>query len=380
MKKRFFSCVIVFVVSISLLFGLAACGASNQQQPSNNSNNSSDNSSKSSSNTDTNAKKATLVVVNWKDYGSDNPDAVKKFESENNCKVVHEYMASEEELLTKLRTGGVGKLDVILPNASVLPIAIKEGLLEEINTGELKNYQNVFDKFKKLPESSNNGKTYAIPWVWGSTAIAYNTKLIKENIDSVNALWDKKYKGFIGFRDDFNDAIMTAAIVLGQDPNKPSDLNAIKQKLKEQKPLNKTYWKTGDEWSKFFANEQITIGLMWSGQAASMKKAGQPIKFVVPKEGAIGWVDNWGIVKNSPNKALAMKFIDYMISEDFQKNWVNNGGPAPVNKLVADSLSEDFKKDSGITEDILNRLFFISYHDQEVKKTWNELWQEVKSE
>ena len=80
------------------------------------------------------AAKPTLVVVNWKDYGSDNPEAVKKFEEANNCTVVHEYMASEEELLTKIRTSAPGKYDVILPNAAVLPLAIKDGLLEEIDT------------------------------------------------------------------------------------------------------------------------------------------------------------------------------------------------------------------------------------------------------
>lgn len=325
------------------------------------------------------AAKATLVVVNWKDYGSDNPEAVKKFEEANNCTVVHEYMASEEELLTKIRTSAPGKYDVILPNAAVLPLAIKDGLLEEIDITRVSNFSKIYKKFVDLPESKKDGKFYALPWVWGSTAIAYNTKKVTDPVTSMAVLWDAKYKGHVGMRDDFNDAIMSAAIVLKQDPNNPSDLEAIKQKLIEQKPLNQTYWKTGDEWSKFFANEQIWIGLMWSGQAASMKKEGQPIGFVVPQDGAIGWVDNWAIVKGTKNKDLALKFIDYMISDEFQGNWVKSGGPAPVNSKVGDALDEAFKKDAGITEADLNRLYFISYHEESVKKAWNELWQEVKA-
>ncbi|NPV42595.1 MAG: ABC transporter substrate-binding protein [Firmicutes bacterium] len=345
-----------------MLFG-AGCGSQNQ------------NAGK-----DTGENKPVLVVVNWKDYGSDDPDVVKYFEEKYNCKVIHEYMASEEELLTKLRTGGVGKLDLILPNASILPIAIQEGLLEEIQTNSLENYKYIFAKFKELPENSKDGKVYAVPWVWGSTAIAYNTDMITEEIDSIHVLWDEKYKGLIAFRDDFNDAVMAAAIALGQDPNNPSDLTAIKNKLKEQKPLNRTYWKTGDEWSKLFANKQIAVGMMWSGQAASMKQAGEPIKYVVPKEGAIGWVDNWAIVKNAPNKDLALKFIDYMISREFQESWVKKGGPAPVNSEVINNLDEEFIEEMGLGEDILNKLYFISYHGEDVKREWNELWQEVKAE
>ena len=74
---------------------------------------------------------------------------------------------------------------------------------------------------------------------WGSTAIAYNTDDVKEAPKSMKVLFDETYSGKIAFRDDYNDAIMAAAIVLGQDPNNPSDLDAIKDLLIQQKKLNK---------------------------------------------------------------------------------------------------------------------------------------------
>lgn len=323
--------------------------------------------------------KKELVVVNWKDYGSDDPEVVKAFEEKHNVKIVHQYMSSEEELLTKLRTGGVGTIDVILPNASILPEAINEGLLEEIDTGKLENYPKIHERFTSLPEISKDNKVYAVPWVWGSTGLAYNTDDIKEEVDTVHILWDEKYKGKIAFRDDFNDAVMTAALALGQDPNHPSDLEAIKEKLIEQKPLNRTYWKTGDEFSKLFAGKQISVGMMWSGQAASMKQNGEPISYVIPKEGAIGWVDHWAIVKDTKNKDLAHKFIDYMISVEFQENWVKKGGPNPVNTEVTERLDPQFAKEMGINDETINRLHFITYRPEEEKRQWNELWQEVKA-
>lgn len=366
LKGKTIRSIIAAAVILTMMMALSACGGNNQG------NNQGNNAGE--------GNVPTLVVVNWKDYGSDNPEVIKSFEEKYNCKVVHEYMASEEELLTKLRTGGVGKLDVILPNASILPVAIKEGLLEEVDESKLINYQHIFEKFMTLPENKQDGKAYAVPWVWGSTAIAYNSELVDEKIDSINVLWDEKYKGMIAFRDDFNDAVMTAAIALGQDPSNPSDLNAIKQKLIEQKPLNRTYWKTGDEWSKLFANKQIAVGMMWSGQSASMKQAGEPIEYVVPKEGAIGWVDYWAVVKDAPNKDLAFKFIDYMISKEFQLDWVKAGGPAPVNSEAVSALDEKTIEEMNLGEESLNKLFFISYHGEDVKKEWNELWQEVKAQ
>ncbi|MFD0693587.1 PotD/PotF family extracellular solute-binding protein [Paenibacillus sp. GCM10027628] len=325
------------------------------------------------------SEKKVLTVVNWKDYGSNDPEVVKEFEAKYNVTVTHEYMASEEELLTRLKTSKKGSIDVVLPNSSILPDAINEGLLEPVDTAKLSNFSHIYEPFKKLPENYKDGKLYAVPWVWGSTAIAYNPDVIKEPIDSVGALFDDKYKGKIAFRDDFNDAIMTAALALGQDPNHPSDLQAIKKKLIDQKPLNRTYWKSGDEFSKLYAGKFIDIALMWSGQTASMKKQGQNIKYVIPKEGAIGWVDNWAIVNGSKNVDLAHQFIDFMIDRKFQENWVNKGGPAPVNKDVSSSLDQAFVKEMGLDEGTIAKLKFVSYRTNDEKKQWNEIWQEVKS-
>lgn len=349
---------LVVLLALTLLFSLAACGGD-----------------KGSAGGDV----PNLYVVNWKDYGSDNPDFVAEFEKANNCKIVNVYMSSEEELLTKLRTGKAGEIDVCLPNCTILPAAIEEGLLAEIDVTKITNFEGMFDRFKTQKECFSGTKQYAVPFVWGSTAIAYNTDEWKEPPTDMNVLFDPAYKGKIAFRDDYNDAVMAAAIVLSQNPNAPTDLAAIKAKLIEQKPLNRTYWKTGDEFSKLFAGKQVSVGLMWSGQAAWMKQEGEPIGFVVPDNGGIGWVDNWAIAAGSENQDLAYKFIDWMIGKDFQYNWATTGGPAPVNQAAAEAIDPVYAESAGMDEASLNRLYFMEYRTDEVKNAWNELWTEVKA-
>lgn len=353
--------LLVAVLVFSLVLSMAACGEKTENEG------------------EKEGEKTKLYVVNWKDYGSDDAEFIKAFEEQNNCEIVNTYMSSEEELLTKLRTSKEGDIDVCLPNCTILPAAIEEDLLAEIDTTKLQNFNGMFERFKTQKECFKDDKMYAVPFVWGSTAIAYNTEVIKEAPKSIKDLFDKKYAGKIAYRDDYNDAIMTAALALGQDPNNPSDLEAVKEKLIEQKPLNKTYWKTGDEFSKLFAGNQVDIGLMWSGQAAWMKQEGQPIAFTVPEDGAIGWVDNWAIAEGSQNKDLAYAFIDWMISKDFQYNWAVNGGPAPVNQDAAESVDPEYAKSAAMDEESLNRLYFMEYRTDEVKKDWNELWTEVKA-
>lgn len=144
-----------------------------------------------------------------------------------------------------LRRGAEGEIDVCLPNCTILPAAIEGGYLEQIDTSKIENFEKLFDRFKTQKECLDaDGNMYAVPFVWGSTAIAYNTDDVKEAPKSMKVLFDETYSGKIAFRDDYNDAIMAAAIVLGQDPNNPSDLDAIKDLLIQQKKLNKTYWQT----------------------------------------------------------------------------------------------------------------------------------------
>lgn len=320
-----------------------------------------------------------LYVVNWKDYATDDKDLVRAFEEANNCEIVNTFMSSEEDLLTRLRTSAPGEIDICLPNVSILTSAINDGLLEEIDVSKMENFDAMFERFMTQKECMKDGKYYALPFVWGSTSIAYNTDMITSPPKSMNVFWDEKYKGQIAFRDDYKDALMIAAMVSGQDPNHPTDLDAIKDLLIEQKPLNKTYWETGNEFSTLFANKQIALGVMWSGQAATMKLEGEPIGFTIPDEGAVGWVDNWGISATSNNKDLALKFIDYLIGYDVQYNWATSGGPAPVNQEAAEALDPEYAAAACMDEESLNKLHFMEYLSEDVKATWNELWTEVKA-
>jgi spermidine/putrescine transport system substrate-binding protein len=362
MKNSTLKKVIAGAMVLTMAFSLTACGG-------NNSGGSADS-----------GEKTKLYVVNWKDYGSDDKEFMQEFEEAYNCEIVNTYMDSEEDLLTKLKTAGEGEIDVCLPNCTILPAAIQNGLLEQIDTSKLENFDSLFDRFKTQEECfGDDGNMYAVPFVWGSTAIAYNTEKLTEAPESISVLFDESLKGQIAFRDDYNDAIMTAALVLGQDPNNPSDLDAIKELLIQQKSLNKNYWQTGDEFSKLFASGQISVGLMWSGQSATMKQEGEPIGFTVPADGAIGWVDNWAIASGSQNKDLAYKFVDWMLSKDFQYNWAASGGPSPANQEAANAIDPEYAAACGMDEASLNRLTFMQYRSDEVKQTWNELWTEVKA-
>ena len=162
MKKNIFKKVIAGAMALTMVFSMTACGGGKD----------------SGSAAGDSGEKTKLYVVNWKDYASDDADYVKQFEEENNCEIVNTYMDSEEDLLTRLKTSGAGEIDVCLPNCSILPAAIKEGLLEPIDTSKLTNFDSLFERFKTQEECfGEDGKMY-LPHTLNNTVVAPPRMLI----------------------------------------------------------------------------------------------------------------------------------------------------------------------------------------------------------
>jgi spermidine/putrescine transport system substrate-binding protein len=327
-------------------------------------------------------EQATLRVINWNSYGSDELFALEEFGKLYNVKIEHDYINSEEELLTKLRTSP-GTYDVVLPNVAYLRIAMEEDLVEPIDITMLEKWDSLLPRFKDLPEIRDAaGNVYGVPWVWGATAISYNTEVFPQGISSINELWNPEYKGQVAIFDSFEDEIIFAGLALGdRTPYQPDDLEAVKAKLMDLMANVKTLWASEDEFNKLFANGDISLGVYWSGASARAANMGLPMAFVVPEEGAFGWIDTWAIAKDAPNRDLAHKWLDYMISSQFYVTWdTTAGAPAPTTQESLDGLPEDnFNRIVMGNPEIIERLVFAETMSPETREEWNRLWEEVKA-
>lgn len=322
----------------------------------------------------------TLVVTNWQDYGTDIDWAVAAFEEATGATVVHQYFNSEEELLALMREGG-GAVDVALPNIAYLQQAIAEELVVPIDLARLDNADELSADLLAQDDLRSGDALYGVPWMWGSTALAYNTDAFPEGIDSWAALWDPANAGQVAFFDDPATAVMTTALFLGQDPLDP-DLDAVKAKLIELKGNTQLYWSSADDWQRGFSTGAITLGNLWSGLAGTQLGAGDPIAYVVPEEGAVGWLDTLTIVKGSENEDLAYAFIDWMISAEFQERWANDverSSPAPANATVHAKLDPDVAGRVQSDPAALSTLALMGSIPPETLSAWTELWQEVKA-
>src|SRR5258706_8699839 len=79
-------------------------------------------------------------------------------------------------MLAKLQAGGAG-YDIVVPTGPTLKAMIRDGLLLKIDANKLANFKNVKKPFD-TPEFDPE-RAYSVPYLWGSTGIAYDTAMMK---------------------------------------------------------------------------------------------------------------------------------------------------------------------------------------------------------
>lgn len=328
------------------------------------------------------ASAAEIKVLNWQGYGTDEKWALELFQAKSGHTVTHDYYNSEQEMLTKLRTSP-GVYDVVLINSIYVADAVKEGLIQPIDTAKITNFADLSPVLRDSTSFNHDGKAYAVSWVWGLTSFAYNSEKIKTAPDSIATIFDDAaYKGKLGMRDDAVEAVQIAALATGQDMNNPADLPKIKERLMSLKEQMSTFWSSEDEWNKHLAAGDFDIAVYWSGSAARAKKAFKlPVEYLVPKEGAIGWFDGLTVAANAPNAEAAHAFIDFMVNPEFYVKWDNDvGAPASANLKANAMLPEDAMNRKVLGDEAtLARVKFMAPMSDEQRKSYQELWDEVKT-
>jgi spermidine/putrescine transport system substrate-binding protein len=314
-----------------------------------------------------------LRIKTWPNYFA--PETVSRFEKEAGCRVIVGKMESSESLRTEL-SGKASGYDVVFPSDEVLPDFIARGLLEKLDPSKLPNAANLMARYRGLAYDAKN--EYSIPYMWGSTGIAYNKEKISPAPDSWTALWDPKHAAKATLLDDSREVFAAAVRADGGDPGKISTeaIGKALGRFKSWKPV--TYESSPKD---MLINGDAWISQCYSGdalQAADELKG--KIGFVIPKEGGTLWIDNLCIAKGSPQPGLAHKFIDYLLRADVSAaitNAVHFPNPnEAARKLIRKEILDNplvYPTDADIA-----RLSLLPALAPEVRMKLGEAWAQVK--
>ncbi|MBI5854550.1 MAG: spermidine/putrescine ABC transporter substrate-binding protein [Nitrospirae bacterium] len=316
----------------------------------------------------------TLYYFTWSDYVG--PELIEAFEKQHGVKVVVDTFSSNEELLAKLQSGATG-YDVIVPSDFMAAIMMKLGLLAELDPALVPNARSIEDRLRGLPFDPE--QRHAVPYLWGTVGIGYDSAIIPSPPDSWDVLWDPRYKGRISMLNDQREVLGAALRSIGASLNSrdPGEIARAKQKLIAQKPLVKTY--TSDHYDQLLATGEVILAHGWGGPVARAMIHKPSIKYVVPREGGTIWADCLAVLKISPNKALAMKFVNYLLDRDVAVRTTTRLLFAHANREVKALVAPEIRNNPAVyaPEAVLDRLEWATDVGQAIR-LYDRAWTELK--
>ncbi len=321
-----------------------------------------------------------VIVYNWGEYMD--PEVIDMFEEETGIKVVYDEFETNEIMYPKIEAGA-SEYDVICPSDYMIQKMIQNDLLQEINFDNIPNAKaNISEQYFDQSKEFDPNNKYSIPYCWGTVGILYNKTMVNEPIDSWSVLWDEQYKDNILMQDSVRDAFMVALKSQGYSMNStnPTELQAAKDALIEQKPLVQAY--VIDQVRDKMIGNEAAIGVIYSGEAIFTQRENTDLEYVIPKEGTNVWIDSWVITKNSKNVENAEKFIDFMCRPEIAlKNFEYITYSTP-NEGARALIEDEAIKNSTIAFPDLSQysnLETFQYLGEDGDQSYNDLWKEVKS-
>lgn len=277
----------------------------------------------------------TVNVLTWEGYAD--PSFITKFEEESGCKVSATYVGSNDDFAPKLLGGG-GIYDLITPSIDTTALMIDLGLVEPLDTAAIAGWNDIYPKFLSQAGIQRDGAYYGMPYVWGAIAFMYLDSAFPTPPTSIADLWNPELKGKISLWDDKSSIYVAARKNGDMDIYNLTDeqIEKAKAALVEQKPLVRKYWATAGELVDLYKAGEVVISNTWAGyQSGLLKAEGVKVTEFIPKEGAEGWMDSWMVVKDTPNKECAYKFLNMQLSELGQCGVANVNGYSVANAAAA---------------------------------------------
>lgn len=255
------------------------------------------------------AQQRILKISNFIDYID--VELLKDFAYENNIKIVYDIHEVNEEIYTKINKKN--DYDLLIVSSNYITKLKKLNKLEKLNPNNLKNYSNINQIF--LQSTFINSFEYTIPYLWGTVGLIYNKKLVKEPIEKWDDLWRDEFKNSILLSNEPADVIAITLKSLGYSANSTNEqeINKANEKLKELIPNIKDI--SSANAITYFITNNFAVGMAFSGDAKLILDNSKDFEFIFPKEGALKWADGMVILKDSKNKDLAYKFIDFIIDD-----------------------------------------------------------------
>lgn len=267
-----------------------------------------------------------LRILGWPGYFSD--EITAPFREANHVRIEVTGIATPDDTMLFLRAGGVGLYDIVAPAIGLVSPLGEAGMLAPLDTGQIPNTGGLFPQFQNLPETTSDDRTFGIPLLWGTFALAYAADQVNAPNDW-QALRGSAYTDQLVMPDDGLGHFWIWNWALGADDPTHVDKDFLIEtadaliELKQKRTIafgGSTY----DTMMKVAngTGHYSTIG--WQSAPLLTTPDQQTLATVLPAPGGASFCDCISVVAESHDSGLAHQFIDYMISPVAQRDLIDS--------------------------------------------------------
>jgi len=280
----------------------------------------------------------TLRVLAWPGYAE--AEVLREFEQRSGAKVELTIVGSDEALWHRINARGGADFDVFAVNTAELQRYIQAGLVQSVDVGLIANTRKQLPRFRDLAaipglvhRRDGRAQTFAIPYTYAEMGLIYDKRQLPVPPSSISALWDPRLRGKVLAYDGGTHNFSLAAQALGS--GSPFRLASAQwpravDKLIELRRNVLGFYSQPEESVRLFQRHGAALMHANYGmqQVQLLKAAGMDIGYVMPREGALAWLDCWAITRGARDRKLAHVWIDTLLAAKASELLVTRQGLA----------------------------------------------------
>lgn len=274
----------------------------------------------------------TLRVLAWPGYAD--ADLVRAFEQRHGVRVEVTLVDSDDVMWQKMSTRAGNDFDVFAANTAELQRYIDSGLSVPLDLQRIPNTRRQLPRFsdpQAIPGISRGKQVYAVPYTYAAMGLIYDRKQFRTPPDSWAVLWDPRYRGRVLAYQGSTHNFSLAALVRGAaNPFRiaPADFPGLARQLVALRRNVLTFYAQPEEATELFRKHGIALlfANYGSQQVQQLQQAGADIGYVLPREGALAWLDCWAKSRGARNSRLAEAWIDYMLEPQVGRALIDRQG------------------------------------------------------
>ena len=323
------------------------------------------------------AQKNQLNLFIWSEYID--PQIVKDFEKQFDCKVTIDLYEDAESMLAKIQGGGDSLYDVVVPPDHIVPAMAKLNLLAPLRHEKIPNLKNLDEKFASPP--FDRGNRFTAAYQWGTVGILFRDdgpKVVK----SWSMILDPKQQvGSFVLIDSVRDLFGCALKFKGHSLNStdPKELLEAREVILDAKKRCAGFDGSVAAKNKVLG-KNVRFAIVYSGEAARGMSEDKALKYFIPTEGSQIWLDNLAVLGKAPHREMAEKFINFILDAKVGAQLSNFTQFATPNKAAKKFINEADLKNPAIypPPEVMAKLEFVQ--DLGAKtRLYDELWTQIKA-